>query len=255
MDEIIKEQKDNVTNLENKLKLIISQCNKKTLKRIDEDSIFPSSLNADMGEQHILENGVSVYIFYKDNQPIDYWISNVPLYEEYEFTAYDGSKHNNLRYTGVSGIEYTSGGVGNGLSIDNSSYKGNQIGLIGPKKLNGNLEKIANTVPTMSGGYSLNFGMNSKIAPDIFQVENYSKLQEIQEKCDVEGYISSCIPTEEIGKKQVKELQTCLGKINELYKDKQISYEKRSKLKLLFAKNKSLDEEISKYNAFGGQTK
>lgn len=61
------EIKDNFKKLEDKFKLIINECSKETLKRVDMISEnFKSELviGAKVGEQHILDNGLSVYLFY-----------------------------------------------------------------------------------------------------------------------------------------------------------------------------------------------
>ena len=51
-------------SLEDKIKIVISECNSKTLKRVD-DTFLPDGIrNANYGEQHVLKNGLNVYIFF-----------------------------------------------------------------------------------------------------------------------------------------------------------------------------------------------
>lgn len=249
----IQEQKDNFKNMEDKIKLIINECNNKTLKRVDETFLPDGVRNANKGEQYILENGLSVYIFYKDNQPINYWISSSPLYEEYEYINQFGT-HKNIKYTGQSGIEYTSGGANNGLVYNVTSYYNQiQLGIIGNDS--GRLTKLADTVPTMSGGYNLDFSITSSLQPDFFNTNNWKELSSFQESCDLENYIKNFQPKREKSKDTINSLQECLLKVNSLVQIKKQSYEKKGILKKLISKYKSLNDEIEAINAFESRSK
>ncbi len=247
----IQEQKSNFKSLEDKIKAVISGCSSKTLKRVDEN--IDGVRNSNRGEQHILENGLSVYIFYKDDQPINYWVSSSPLYEEYEFTNHFGV-HKGFKYSGGAGIEYTSGGRDNSLVFNATNYyNGKQLGIIGNQY--GRLTKLADTVPTMSGGYSLEFSTASPLVADMFNVSNYHDLGKYEDKCDLENYLKSFQPKSDNSKTIVSDLQDCLSKVSEIVKSKEQSYDKKGFLKKLLSKNKSLDAEINSFEAFGKGSK
>lgn len=249
----IQEQKESFKSLEDKIKVIISACSSKTLKRTDEINKPDGVRNADRGEQHILENGLSVYIFYKDKNPIDYWVSATPLYEEYEYTNRYGN-HKGLKYSGKSGIEYTSGGRDNSLVFNSTNYySGEQLGIIGNQY--DRLTKLADTVPTISGGYDLEFSYASPISSDMFNVFNSKELEAIKDKCDLEKYLQVFQPKTDESKHIVDDLQDCISKTNEIVSMKKQLYDKRGFLKKLLEKNKSLDAEIASFDAFGRGSK
>lgn len=237
----VKKQQDHFKTLENKLKIVANSCSDNTLVRSDTRPY--AVMNADRGEQHILENGLSVYIFYKDNQRINYWISTSPLLQEYEFTNQYG-KHSDIKYSGGNAIEYTCGGAGNSLPMVANYYQNVQIGLVG--NVNGKITKVADTVPTMAGGYKFDILSYSKMASSFFDSNNFSKLSECQDSCDIENYINNMSSNE-----MVDDLKICLSFVNEIVMKKAKSYEKRGLLKKLLNRYKSLSDEIDNSNSFG----
>lgn len=247
-EENIDLQNKNFKEMEKMILSAIKTINKKTLIRTDENNIPYGVSNANRGEQHILENGLSVYIFYNKEQPINYWISASPIFDEYKYTNRFG-EHIGTKYNGKTAIEYTSGGINNGLPYNATSYYNKvQIGIIGDSS--GKLMKLADTVPTMAEGYNLDVASFSSISP--FNASNWQEANQYLKNGDLKSYIETYQPVQETSKKQISELQECLNQMEQIHIKQQQSSNKKGFLKKLLGRSNSLGEEI---NAFGERIK
>lgn len=209
------EAEDNFKKLEDKFKLIIGECSEKNLKRVDIGNDFTNKFSgmvecAKVGEQYILDNSLSVYLFYNAcGELIDCWISSKPVIKD------------NGEYTGDSFFEYTCGGYGNSLIYNSKYYCGRQIGLVENSRIKCRPMKTINIVSIENNPVCHVFSETR-----VFYCNNNSF--EYLEKCDLEGFINS-FKNNDI---DIKLLQDCLNKINLFYK--------KNKLKGMLVKYRSL---------------
>ena len=208
------ETKDNFKKLEDKFKLIVNECSKKTLKRVDIVSKGLKSecmvASAKTGEQHIIDNVLSVYLFYNAcGDLIDCWISLKPVIKD------------NGEYTGDCFFEFSCGGYGNSLNFNSKYYCGRQIGVVENSVSKYRPMKTINIVSTENNSVCHVFSETK-----IFLCDNNSF--EYLEKCDLEGFINSFKNKH----KEIILLQDCLNDIDLFYK--------KNKLKIMLGKYKSI---------------
>ena len=243
-----------------KLKAVISECSEKTLIRVDTGNVnseIPISWyfsGATRGEQHVLENGLYVYIFYSGDNPINYLFSSKPFFEDYEFiNPHYGTKYINKKYNNVTGLEFTFGGKGNSIPLDGTDcFYGEQVGIIGPVQNNGfkALEKYMAIVPNEEGKLVFKSSLRGKGEQGSFvYYEKSDELTQYQKSCDLEGFITNCRPEDSYGQSQIDELRRCLSMINEIYWKNMKSKKGKEELKGLLAIVDALDNKLDGFGS------
>ena len=186
-------------------------------------------------------------MFNYDDKCINMWVSTTPIFEEYEFTDRQGGKHTNYKYTGAPGIEYCWGGDGNSLFFPSGSYLHEQIGIF--ENCNDRMTKTASTIPTMAGGYDLQFLIYGSISDfDISNLDVRLEFDKNRQNCDIESCILNYETNDEKKRETIDCLKLCIEKINNIVNKKN---DKKGFLKGILSKFKKNKEKI---NDVGGKT-
>ena len=234
--------------LEQNIISVIKKCNNDNLKESitkDVERLF-NVKNATGVKYYALDNGLNVYVILNEDTAIDYMISSEPLYREEKFIGGDNKEHSNYYYSEKSCIEYSIGGMGNGVpidDIDNKYVDAKHIAFLGPSYKGVRLQKeiIAGKDAVLSTPMRGHF-WDAKYNDD--------KLQEDYNKGNLISYLSEYKPNlGPVPLDLVKSFLTIAGKVKEKAQGQTVD-QKKGFFKNLLAKNKKLDEQV---NIFGKQ--
>ncbi len=235
---------ENYSEMESKLKAIISKCDKNALKDQSNGQSFLDVKNANKIEHYIIEGGLHVYKFLNGNKPIDYFISSSPIVEQYEYTN-NNKKFVNKKYTEVPFFEYSCGGPRNSLPINVDKYHMSQfIGVSVPSR---NGAYPISDITAVSGD-GLRADLFSKLGNDIYSLYNRNKeTRDYFKTGDLFNYINSLNPDER-DKNIVEQLKNTLSKINQVTLKVDQSKDKKSEFKGLFSRFKKDSNELEPFS-------
>ena len=237
--------------LEQNIISVIKKCNNENMKESitkDVQSLF-NVKNATSARYYTLDNGLNVYVILNGDNAIDYMISSEPLYRESTFIGGDNKEHSNNRYSETSCIEYSAGGIGNGVPVDddimNPKYTDTKhIALLGPDykgvKLKKEIVAGKGCKLTIPYGHFSPIGIGTDLSNDY-------------DKGNIISYLTKFKLNPKYHQKAidfVETIKTTIGKVKEKTKEQTVE-PKKGFFRNLLAKNKKLDEQMEIFGKQG----
>lgn len=235
--------------LEQNIIAVIKKCNNENMKESitkDVQSLF-NVKNATSARYYALDNGLNVYVILNGDNAIDYMISSEPLYTKSTFIGGDNKEHSNNYYSETSCIEYSVGGIGNGVPVDddimNTKYVDTKhVAFLGPNYRGSRLQK------------EIVAGQGTPLStPEVFRFV----LDETSLKYKSEGKMISYLTSLKLPKytKQktldfVEKIKTTVGKVKEKAQEQTVE-QKKGFFRNRLAKNKKLDEQMEIFGKQG----